>query len=189
MSIDFERQETAAFRSSPGGEDEVVSTISKGAAGSGGYSPTLQTTGATRTGAAVSDDARQPTHRKQPKVEPRIRQKCRILFGSCIDSINRAIDDSDDFFACNNALEQLKDTLAELWAWRDKREEPFAEAINVLQGVLLEKSVENLEAFEINALKSVFLRLYDEPVVTRFVVNEVVFLMMEHGIDVFRPIK
>ncbi len=83
----------------------------------------------------------------------------------------------------------MRESLEELWALSDTREEPFAEAINILQGILLEKTVESFENKEILGLKRAFLRLQGEPIVDENIVGEIVFSLVEDGIDVFRPIK
>ena len=190
MSIDF-RQETTAGTGQLAQSARVSSlAISKGGHGSGGNSPTLQTTGGLKTGVFDSGTARRKAERnKVIKIQPRIRQRCRRLFSACLESLEIAIDNPGEFFVRNNAIEQLKESMEELWALGDAREEPFAEAINILQGMLLEKSAEDFDDKEISALKGALLRLHGESVVDENIVTEIVFSLVEDGIDVFRPIK
>ena len=188
MSIDYERTtETAAYQAPTVARNDHTVTGRK--VGSGGYSPTLQTSGTSKTGSPVPSRAADPKSRRSShKVEPRVRQRCRLLFGSCVDHLNSALDTPDDHFIRYNALERLKDSFAELWDHRNDREREFAEVVNVLQGVIVEKDADNLSVSEIRAIRSACLRLHDEPVITRLVINDVALSLMEDGINVFHPL-
>ena len=93
--------------------------ISSGSVSGEAHAPTLVTSGTHSTG-----ERRKPAqHGKSlrplsPKVEPKVKHACYALFTACIDDLERALDHDSEFFLRNNALEQLKRRLTELWEIR-----------------------------------------------------------------------
>ena len=153
------------------------------------HSPTLDTSGTRSTGV----DAHEPvTHERrqamQPSVAPRIRHRTHALFTSCLENLDRALDNEADFFLKNNSLEQLKDSLAELWHVRLKREEQFAEVINMLQAIFVGRNVETFDIKQLALLRSVLVRLRDEPMYDDDFANAVTRELLKGGIDVFREL-
>ncbi|MFO7901633.1 MAG: hypothetical protein R6U98_03140 [Pirellulaceae bacterium] len=118
-----------------------------------------------------------------------MKHACHALFTASVDNLDRALDHRANFFLRNNALEQLKDTLSELWKVRSQREEPFAEIVNMLQGVFAQRSVEDFTNDELVVLRSVFLRLRDESVYDDDFANEITVDLLNGGIDAFRELE
>ena len=114
---------------------------------------------------------------------------CYALFSACIDNLDRALEHDEDFFLRNNAIEQLKDTLSELWKVRSQREEQFGELINVLQGTFTQRNVEEFTAEQLDCLRSAFGRLRDEPVYDDDFANAITVELLNGGIDAFRGIE
>ena len=108
---------------------------------------------------------------------------------SCLESLDRAIDNSADFFLRNNSLEQLKDTLSELWSMRARREESFAELINMLQGLFLNTNVESFSDAQLHAIRGTFQRLvHEEDTFDDDFANSVTMDLLKGGADVFREL-
>ena len=106
-----------------------------------------------------------------------------------MDNLNRALDHDTDFFLRNNAIEHLKDSLADLWEIRSKREEQFAEAINMLQGVFAERTVEEFTSDQLSCLRSVFDKLCQDSVYDDDAINAITLELLNGGLDVFRGIE
>ena len=154
------------------------------------YAPTLVTSGTRATGAASRHALR--TRRSLPRipaVSAKVRHRCHALLAACIDNLNRAVDHDADFFLRNNALEQLKDSLVDLWEIRSDREEQFAEVVNVLQGVFAERNVEDFAHDQLVCLRSVFHRLWQEPVYDDDCINAITTELLNGALDVFRGIE
>jgi len=118
-----------------------------------------------------------------------VRHRCLALFVACIDNLDRALDQEREFFLRNNALEQLKESLADLWDIRSKREEPFAEVINVLQGVFIERNVEDFTHDQLICLRSAFVKLCEQTVYDDESINAITVELLNGGLDVFRGIE
>lgn len=150
------------------------------------YTPTLETAGSRSTGTDFSSTGRGHRKRKHGATAPRVRHSCHALFSSCIESLERAIDHDNDFFMRNNALEQMKDTLSELWSVRNKREETFAEIINLLQAVFLGRNVEEFKVDKLISLKRSIEKCRDQSEFDDDFANELTIDLMKDGVDVFR---
>ncbi len=154
------------------------------------YTSTLTTAGTRSTGAAeLHLPHGKRSRRRVAKVLPKVKHACYALFRSCIENLDRAIDHDEDFFLRNNAIEQLKDSLSDLWEVRSQREEQFGELINVLQGVFAQRNVENFVVEQLVCLRSVFRRLGEEPVYYDDFANAITVEMLNGGIDAFRGIE
>ncbi len=154
------------------------------------YAPTLVTSGTRATGAASRPALRAGrTCSRAPAVLPKVRHRCHALLAACIDNLNRALDHDADFFLRNNALEQVKDSLADLWEIRSKREEQFAEVINMLQGVFVERTVEEFATDQLRCLRSAFDKLCQESVFDDDSINAITIELLNGGLDVFRGIE
>lgn len=154
------------------------------------YTATLATAGSRSTGTAELPLPRGKRSTSQAsKVLPKVKHACYALLSTCIENLDRALDHDEDFFLRNNSLEQLKDTLSELWKVRSQREEQFGELINVLQGVFVQRNVEDFTAEQLNCLRSVFGRLREEPVYNDHFANAITLELLNGGIDAFRGIE
>ncbi len=153
------------------------------------YAPTLETSGTRSTGAASRPTSRtSKSLQRGPAVLPKVRHRCHALLVACIDSLDRAVDYEADFFLRNNAIEQLKDSLADLWEMRSKREEQFAEVINILQGVFVDRNVEEFTTDQLACLRSAFDRLRQGSVYDDDSINAMTIGLLNGGLDVFRGI-
>lgn len=162
--------------------------ISKSGSLSGdNYAPTLETSGTRSTGGTSSKIA---TNRRQTsrasEVAPKARHKCSLLFSSCVDSLDRALDHEEEFFLRNNALGQLKDALSELWDARADREEAYSEIVNMLQSVFFARNVEDLSTSQLVCLRSVFERSSQQLDFSDDFANQATLELLNGGVDVFR---
>jgi hypothetical protein len=166
------------------------SIVSSGSVSGDAYAPTLATAGTRSTGATSLQPVRAKRSASQaPKVVPKVKHACYAFFNACRDNLDRALDHDEEFFLRNNALEQVKDTLTELWGVRSQREEQFGEVVNMLQGIFAQRTVEDFTTHELHCLRSVFARLCDEPVYDDDIANEITVELLNGGIDAFREIE
>ncbi len=153
------------------------------------YSPALQTSGTMSTGStALHTSARGTRCSPLLEIAPRIKHRIHALLDACITNLDQANDNSEDFFLRNNSLGRVRDSLADLWSVRSKREEQYAEVINMLQCVFLGKPVEEFSGRQIDALRRVFVKLRDEPDFDDEAANEVTAELLKGGVDVFREL-
>lgn len=164
--------------------------ISSGAVASGAvHAPGLTTSGTRSTGA--EDAPPQPGARRSPGptvVSFKANHRLRALFSSAIENLERAIDTASDLVLRDNSLSQARDAIGDLWAERGSREEQFAEAVNMLQNVLLERSTSAFTTEQLSLVLAVLTRLRDEPVLDDDLLTEVTMQLLEGGIDVFREL-
>ena len=153
------------------------------------YSPTLETSGTRATGAPTAPSSARVSKRASGlSVAPRIRHRINAFFECCIKDLDLASDNSAHFFLRNNCLARVRDSLADLWSVRSKREEQFSEVINMLQCVFVGRPVEEFVDTQIDAIRCVFVRLRDEPVFDDEMANEVTADLLKGGVDVFREL-
>ncbi len=175
-----------------GGQKQALqpSAVVVGTASGDKYTPTLSTAGTLSTGSAEQTAQRgRRTASSTPHVNPKHKHASRAMFVSCVESLDRAIDNSTDFFLRNNSLEQLKDTLSDLWTMRAHREENFAELVNMLQGVLLDMDVESLGDKQLHAIRTTFQRIAQEQeAFDDDFANAITLELLKGGVDVFREI-
>jgi hypothetical protein len=124
-----------------------------------------------------------------PPIASRVQHITRATVSACIDDLDRAIDATTDFFARNNALEQMKAKLAILWNLRGDREEAFAELVNMMQSVFLQRRVEDFSEPQLICLRAALEKVYDEPQIDDDLVNGLTMDLLNGGIDVFREIE
>ena len=166
------------------------SVVAGGSVSGDAYTSTLTTSGNRSTGAAEPPVSREKRSASRvPKVLPKVKHACYAMFSACVDNLDRALDHHEEFFLRNNSLEQLKDTLSELWSVRTQREEPFAEIVNLLQGIFAQRTVENFTTDDLGCLRSVFVRLRDESVYDDDFANEITIELLIGGIDAFRELE
>ena len=164
--------------------------VTGGSVSGDAYTATLATAGSRSTGTAELPSPRgKRSTSPASKVLPKVKHACYALFSTCIENIDRALNHDEDFFLRNNSLEQLKDTLSELWKVRSQREEQFGELINILQGVFVRRNVEDFTTKQLNCLRSVFERLRKEPVYDDHFANAITVELLNGDIDAFRGIE
>ena len=164
--------------------------VAGGSVSGDAHTSTLATSGNRSTGAAELPVSRgKRTASRSPRVLPKAKHASYALLSACIDNLDRARDHQEEFFLRNNALEQLKDTLSELWSLRSQREEPFAEIVNMLQAIFAQRTVENFTADDLTCLRSVFFRLREESVYSDVFANEITVELLNGGIDAFRELE
>ncbi len=83
----------------------------------------------------------------------------------------------------------MKDALADLWKIRAKREQQFAEVVNILQIVFTERNVEDFTSDQLLCLRSVFGKLRDESAYDDEFTNTITSELLSGGLDVFRGIE
>ena len=122
-------------------------------------------------------------------VPTHVTQACHALFAAGVDYLDRAVDQNEEFFPRDKALEQLRGILAELWSKRIEREEAFAEIVNMLQAVFVQRRVEDFSAEQLGTLRIVFAKLCDTTSFDDDFANTLTFELMNGGIDAFREFE
>lgn len=168
---------------------ESVRDATSGTTSGEPFAPGLLTSGSRATGrdSRESTGAKQAHRRRQ--VLPKARHAVRALYATCLDCLERAESQSDNFFARNAALEQLRDSLTELWDMRQLHEEQFAEVINMLQCLFADRRVEDFHANHLEAMRAVFDRLRTEFEVDDQLANDLTRVLLQGGLDVFRELE
>jgi hypothetical protein len=173
------------------GRTQTLELLSEDARVSGdAHAPNLVTSGTRATGAASPPVAQGRRARTTTApIATSVQHTTRATMAACIEDLDRAIDGSADFFARNNALEQMKAKLAALWKLRADREEAFAELINMIQSVFLKRRVEDLSEPQLLCLRTVLEKIHQESHFNDDFVNGITISLMKGGIDVFREIE
>ena len=109
-----------------------------------------------------------------------------LIFKSCREAVERAVESSDDLIARANALNDLRDALRDLWEYRAGREEQFGDLVNHLQGLLID--VEDLPIQQIEAIGKVIEGASCAHVLTDPDLREFTRILMKSGCDVFREL-
>jgi hypothetical protein len=182
--------ESTALELGNGKRVQTDSNVVAGVGASGGnWSPTLETAGTRSTGAAADRSTQPRRARVLPKVvQPKAKHAARTLLANCIEHLHCAKDNRSDFFLRNNALEEVRDCLGELWSMRSGREDAFAEIINLLQSVFAQRTVEFFKDEQLDALLSAFERWYDAGVIDDDLANDISMELLSGGVDVFREL-
>jgi len=164
--------------------------VSGGSVSGDAYAPAIVTAGTRSTGATRLQPIRRMRSRSQSReLVPRVKHACSAFFGTCLDNLDRALDHHGDFILRSNAIEQVKDTLSELWRVRSHREEQFGEVINMLQAVFAGRTIVDFTTDKIHCLRSVFSRLHENSFVDDDMANEITVELLNGGIDVFRELE
>ncbi|GEM_PF-5882005 len=167
-----------------------LTLVTDGVAVSGdAYAPTLVTAGTRSTGATSPPAARRRALPPGATISPKAKHAGRAILSACVDDLSRAIDDQEESIARNNALEQLKGKLSDLWKLRAEREESFAEVINMLQGLFLKRRVEDFSNEQLVCLRFSFEQLCQESVIDDEIANSLTIRLLNGGLDVFREIE
>jgi hypothetical protein len=171
-------------------ESRSKKLVTDGVAVSGeDYSPTLITSGNRSTGSESPPTSRRRQLALRPAVSSKAQHRCQAVLAACIEDLGRAIDNNADFFARNNALEQLKAKLTDLWEMRTEREAAFGEFANMIQAVFVQRRVEDFTQQQLVCICSVFEKLQQEPLFDDELVNAITVELLGGGIDVFREIE
>ncbi|MCR9234433.1 MAG: hypothetical protein NXI29_25825 [bacterium] len=163
---------------------------SSGSVSGEAYAPSLITSRNRSTGSNTDSTFRDiKQYTKTTKIQPRLKHKCFAQLSACVDNLNRAIDHEEEFYVRNNALEQLRKTLADLWEFRSNREENFAAIINMLQGIFEKKEVEFFTKDNLSCLLKVFERIRDEVNYDDEFLGDITIALFNGGIDAFEEIR
>jgi len=111
----------------------------------------------------------------------------KLVFRSCREAIERALENQEDVINRANALNDLRDALDALWEYRNTREQQFADFINHIQGLLIE--VEDLPIEQIQAIGHVIEKASYATRLTDADLREYTTILMRAGCDVFREIR
>lgn len=153
------------------------------------HTPTLATSGTRSTGSGTENATRgRWTGARFAKDSPRAKHACYTLLTSCIENLDRAVDHDEDFFIRNNSIEHLKDALHELWKVRSQREEQFGEVVNLLEGILAGRNVEDFASDHLVCMRSVFCQLREEAAYDDNFANSITVDLLNGGLVVFRGI-
>jgi hypothetical protein len=115
----------------------------------------------------------------------------RFYLQSCIDALENAENNSEDIILKSNCLTDVQDHLQVLWELLegDSESEAFEEIINVLQIAFCHKSLETLTPNQLSSIKSVLVKLHENPDIEDHVANEFTQELIRGGVDVFREIE
>ena len=167
----------------------VSGSISSGTVSGDRHAPTLATAGSYSTGGGAPAPRSSAKRNELPVRErPRIRHACRAILANCVQNLERARDAGSDIVPKSNALQEVKDSLADLWRMRSDREEQFAELINQLQAVFVNRQVEDFTHEQLDVLESVLAKMHDEPRFNDSFANSISMELLRGGVDVFREL-
>ena len=180
---------TGASLETEGHRTHRVNEISAGVVSGDAYASTLETSGSRSTG--VQSDRYGPSGTQRlvafDAVEPRFKHKASAIYSSCAESLGNAIGESDPVIR-SNSFEQVKDSLDDLWLIRDRREEQFAEVINMIQGVIVGNDVACFTDDHLGVLYAAFVKLAEQPSIDDEFANEITADLLKGDLDVFREI-
>ncbi len=114
-------------------------------------------------------------------------QRCQLLVTAARDDLSSAVEE-DDVILRSNAINAVRQSLAQLWTIRKQREEPFGDVINELQTYLDETPDEDLPNERLVVIGVALERLADEQVVDDHVAAELTGLLMRGGVNVFQDL-
>ncbi len=123
--------------------------------------------------------------KKLKDIEPKVRHKYAAIWNACSDNVNRALANREDFFLRSNAIEQVKESLSELWSFRIEHNQAFAETVNLIQGVLIDRKAEDFSDNQLDTLRSIFDKLSNEPSLDDSLANIISIDLLKGNIDVF----
>jgi hypothetical protein len=117
-------------------------------------------------------------------------QRRRLYLQSCLEELERAESVGEDPILRSNVFTQVRDHLQQLWELLegDSQSEAFEEIVNVLQIAFCDESLDVLGPRQWTALKSVFVKLCEDPDIDDQVANELTRELIRGGVDVFREI-
>jgi hypothetical protein len=115
-------------------------------------------------------------------------QRCQLLVTAARDDLSSAVAE-DDVILRSNAINAVRQWLAQLWSMRKQREEPFGDVINELQTYLDETPDEDLPNERLIVLDNALERLADEQVVDDHVAAELTGVLISGGVNVFQDLN
>jgi DNA-directed RNA polymerase subunit F len=126
----------------------------------------------------------------QRRVPTKAIQRRRLCLQLCIDELERARENSDDPILRANSLAQVRDHLQTLWDLLegDSQSEAFEEMVNVLQVAFCDENLGAITPSQSDAIRSVLVKLHDDPDVDDQAANELTQELIRGGVDVFREI-
>ncbi len=126
----------------------------------------------------------------QRRISARVIQQRRLCLQLCIDELERARENGGDPILRINSLAQVRDHLQTLWDLLegDSQSEAFEEMVNVLQIAFCDENLEAITPSQSDAIRSVVVKLRDDPDVDDQAANELTQELIRDGVDVFREI-
>ena len=154
------------------------------------YAATITTAGsrATGKGAASCTAVRGRTDPRWFSTHRAALQRCQLLVTAARDDLSSAVAE-DDVILRSNAINAVRQWLAQLWSMRKQREEPFGDVINELQTYLDETPDEDLPNERLIVLDNALERLADEQVVDDHVAAELTGVLISGGVNVFQDLN
>ena len=153
----------------------------------------IETAGSRSTG----ESTRRPTgaatrnhHASPRRVPQKAIQRRRLYLQQCLEELERAQNNNGDPILTSNSLAQVRDHLQTLWDMLDgdSQSEAFEEMVNVLQIAFCDEGLDAITPNQSDAIKSVLVKLHNDPDVDDQLANELTQELIRGGVDVFREI-
>ena len=126
----------------------------------------LSSSGTSLTGKSPMPRSRREAGVASTDVVPaREMPQLRHIFNSCVEAVAAATE-AEDFMERANAVDDLRSSLSRLYEHRGHREIQFGDFVAHLQGILLERSADNVGNREIEAIGRVLRELARMPSLT-----------------------
>jgi hypothetical protein len=124
------------------------------------------------------------------RVSKKAIQRQRLYLQLCLNELERAESNIDDPILRSNSLDQVRDHLQVLWELLEgiTESEALEEMVSILQIVFCDTSIEALSPSQLRALKSVLVKLAEDPDIDDQTANEMTQELIRGGVDVFREI-
>jgi len=154
-----------------------------------GHARNLVSSGKTGGGDHLSSRIAAPAEVGGKRVPTDSAKTTRLLFDSCLQAVESAIDSEGDKIEQGNAFFTLLDGLGNLWELREGQENQFAQLINLLQTLLLRTERENYDAEQMDSIRRVLKAASFRRPITDQDIAEYVSILSRGGCDVFRALR
>lgn len=141
----------------------------------------------------IHDGTRSPSkragHSEKSMPKASVRQTMRVLIRVCEQSLERLIDNADDPILRSNSFGQLKNRLHDLWDLRSEWDQPYAELVNMLEGLVSHRTAESFSIEQLETLRAVMWRIEATDDVDDQFNDAITMELIQGGLDVFREIE
>jgi len=157
------------------------------------WAPGIETPGSRCTGEArrraVSEPAAKPAIPSRRTPDRAVRKR-RPYLKACLDDLERVRNGQEDPILRGNSLADVKNHLQALWELVEgsPESEAFEEMVNVLQVALCVESPEALTPGQLEGVRSVLVKMHEDPDVDDQTANDLTQELIRSGVDVFREI-
>lgn len=110
-------------------------------------------------------------------------------FNKCLDAIERSIENKDDIIGKANAINEIRDSLEQLWQERINREDQFGDIINIIQGVLHREQAENITIKHLLVISKVLKNISNISKLTNSDQRDALKMMADVGVDIFKFLR